>query len=74
MVPFYNMSFEMIFDCTCPEEQMEGMFHLIDGDCSSALGFPEFILFIAVVFLLIPRTDLGLLNALCAIKFNKNQL
>jgi len=36
-----------MFDCKAPEELMEGMFHLIDGDCSSTLGNPEFILFIA---------------------------
>jgi hypothetical protein len=49
MVPFYKMAFEVLFECKCPEEQMEGMFHLMDGDCSSELGFPEFVLFVAVV-------------------------
>jgi hypothetical protein len=44
---------------------MEGMFHLIDGDCSSALGFPEFVLFIAVVSIIIPRTNLN--SFLCAL-------
>ena len=53
MVPFYNLSFEIIFNCKPPEEQMEGMFHLIDVDCNSVLGFPEFILFIAVVCILL---------------------
>lgn len=49
MVPFFNMAFEVLFECKCPEEQMEGVFHLMDADCSSELGFPEFVLFVAVV-------------------------
>ena len=49
MIPFYNMAFNILFESKCPEEEMEGMFHLMDGDCSSELGFPEFVLFIATV-------------------------
>jgi hypothetical protein len=49
MIPFYNMAFNILFECKCPEEEIEGMFHLMDGDCSSELGFPEFVLFVATV-------------------------
>mmetsp|Transcript_56550 Transcript_56550/g.128212 ORF Transcript_56550/g.128212 Transcript_56550/m.128212 type:complete len:190 (+) Transcript_56550:1-570(+) len=49
MGPFYETAFELVFEIQLNDEQTEALFHIMDTDGSSELGFAEFVLFIAVI-------------------------
>jgi len=49
MIPFYKLSFALLFEVDLADEHMEAIFYLMDTDGSTDLGFGEFVLFVVAI-------------------------
>eukprot|EP00615_Pteridomonas_danica_P011765 CAMPEP_0114346930 /NCGR_PEP_ID=MMETSP0101-20121206/13474_1 /TAXON_ID=38822 ORGANISM="Pteridomonas danica, Strain PT" /NCGR_SAMPLE_ID=MMETSP0101 /ASSEMBLY_ACC=CAM_ASM_000211 /LENGTH=1430 /DNA_ID=CAMNT_0001483895 /DNA_START=53 /DNA_END=4345 /DNA_ORIENTATION=+ len=49
MAPFYQYVFDKLFGVDLDQNQTEALFHLMDMDGDTELGFAEFVLFIVVI-------------------------
>ena len=49
MAPFYQFAFDIVFHVDLTPAQTEDLFHLMDMDGDTELGFAEFVLFVTVI-------------------------
>jgi len=49
MTPFFEYTFQKVFDLKLTKEQQEQLFHLMDLDGDTELGFAEFVMFVVVI-------------------------
>jgi len=49
MTPFFEYTFQKVFDLKLSKEQQEQLFHLMDLDGDTELGFAEFVMFVVVI-------------------------
>lgn len=49
MTPFFEYTFQKVFEVKLTKEQQEQLFHLMDVDGDTELGFAEFVMFVVVI-------------------------
>jgi Ca2+-binding EF-hand superfamily protein len=49
MTPFFEYTFQKVFDLKLSKEEQEQLFHLMDLDGDTELGFAEFVMFVVVI-------------------------
>jgi hypothetical protein len=49
MTPFFEYTFQKVFEVRLTKEQQEQLFHLMDVDGDTELGFAEFVMFVVVI-------------------------